>query len=306
MAPLNKQNRRRLQRLKKQYDLGPGYAEIIRDAVINDFSEQQIIRAITRSDTFKRQFPGIFESKGTLQSFLTGTAETNLNASTLSTAIKNYRSLQASYEDVAGNFGGVVGKIGRDKVAALIRSETSPEEFAAKARAIQLATENAGAIDIFNQQLKAQGLPPLKGQDVFKFIAKAADQKFYDVYEAARIRQLAPGLDLSTADAAKIAKSLQNVDDQGQQTGAGDIGGLLTRLSADISDIGSDLKGAGIDNLRLAKYLANPGADPELAAKIEQVRATKRARGQYVAGTQPKQGPGGVKLDNDGKAAAYG
>lgn len=307
MAKLNKQQRNTLRRLKKQYDLGPGYGDIIRDAVINDFSEQQIIKAVTRSDTFRRDFPGIFDKKGNLQDFLTGTDKTNLNASTLATAIQNYKSLWASYEDVAVQYKSVLGKIGRDKVAALIRSETSPEELMAKARAVQLATENKDTIDIFNQQLKAAGMKPLAGQDLYKFLAKTGDQKFYDVYEATRLRQLAPGLDLTAKNAEEIAGSLSNVDDQsGQFIGAGDVAGLVKQLSAHLADLGPELKAAGYDNIEVAKLLANPNADPTFVNKIQALMEARRAKGQYVAGSQPRQGPGGVKLGEEGRAAAYG
>lgn len=305
MPPKNK-NRRAIRELRDQFDLGPGYAGIIRDAVINDWSEQELTQAIVHSPVFRRQYPGLIDADGYIQDFLAGANRAQLTPSTLAAATQAYNQLWKSYEDVASNYKSVFGPVTRDKVAALIRGDVSPDELQTKLFSVQKATSNPEALDIFNEQLEAAGLKPLAGKDAYKFYAKTASQKVYDVYEAARVRQLAPGAGFSADDAKKIAESLQNVDEQGRPTGPANVGQLLEGLTANLSDIGPELRQAGIDNLAIARYLANPGEAPELATKIQQLIATKRGRGQYVAGSQPKQGPGGVKLYDDNRTAAYG
>jgi hypothetical protein len=304
--PIGKQNRQQIKKLKRQYDFLPGISQVLRDAVINDYSEQELLRAVTKTKSFRNAYPGIFDRDGDLQPFLVGAARQGLSASTLATAVGNYNKLWFAYEQAASNYGGIAGKIGRDKVAQLIRSETSPEEFQTKLRAVQLATDNPGAIDIFNEQLKAAGLPPLKGKDVFKVFAGSADQKFYDAYESARIRQLGPGLDFSSKDAMGIAQALGNVDEQGNPTGPGDVSELLRQLTGTLSDIAPELQAAGYNNLSIAKYLANPDSDPAFAIRLQGIIAAKRGRGQYVAGQQVQRGPGGVRQGSGDKPLNYG
>lgn len=303
---LTKQEREQLKRLQKRLDLPAGYADILRQSVIFDWADQELVHAIANSDHFRQQYPGIFDNNGDLQDFLTGQNRTPLNKDTLAAAIHNYDKLSQSYETAAAGYGDIAGKITRDKVAALIRSETSPDELRAKLNAVQTVGTKKEALDAFNAKLKELGRPPLQGNDLFKFVAGSADQKFYDLYETVRLQQTLPNAGFSAQDAMSIAKALPNRDAQGKQTGAGDVASLVAQLSEKLGNVGPELAAAGIDHVTLARFLANPQADPGLLSKIQQIEATRKGAGAYVAGSQARKGQaGGIATYAQDKAANY-
>jgi hypothetical protein len=304
---LTKKQRKTLEALKATFDLGPGYAQILRDAVINDWNEQEIVQAVTSSDTFRSSFPGLLDNEGDLRDFLTGQQNASLNPQNLGSAIIAYKKLWESYQEAAEGYGGITGRIGRDKVALLIRNETSPTELRANLQAVKTVTANAESFRMFNQQLKEMGRAPLDRDGLLRFAVKAAPQELYDVYEATRLRQMDLGLGIQGAGA--VARSLGNVDEAGQVTGVAQnrtLAKLVADLKATQADIGPELASAGISSLKLAKFLADPTDDPDLAQRLEQLVTSRRAQGAYVAGTQPRAGAMGPKLSSDAPIASYG
>lgn len=300
MAPkLNKKQKQALEDLKETFDLGPGYAQILRDAVINDWNDQEIIQAVTHSPTFRRSYPGIFDADGNLADFLVGSERASLSPQTLATAIKNYNTLWKSYEDAAVNYKGIIGRMGRDKVAALIRSETSPDEFATKLQAVYTVKTNPEMFKLFQQQMRAAGLEPLKGQGLFRFIAGTADKKFYDVYEATRFRQ---ALDLKKADANRLAKQ---VGLPGEQFASLDQ--VAAEARSQLRTIGPELQAQGINTVKLVKALANPSANLDVMEKVQQILTSRSQLGKPVQGTYPTRGPGGgVSIYEQQGEASYG
>jgi len=287
---LTAKQKAKLKRLRNRFDIGPGYGSILRDAIIFDWSETQLIRAVTKSKVFRRQFPGILEG-GNLSDFLTGQENASLSASNLAKAIGNYKQLWQAYETAGQAFG--FGKLNRNQIATLIRSERSPDEFAAGAYAVRQVTQNAEAFAIYNQQRKAMGLKPLERKELFRAVARR-DRKFIDTIEAARLRQLGEQFGFSAQEAQAIAKGLPNFNAQGRPTGYVDPGALVNELRSQMADIGPELKAAGITDVQIAKFLANPDSDPDnISSAIQRVIAARRGTGGFVQGRQVSQGPGG-------------
>lgn len=303
---LTKQQRKTLKELRQDFDVLPGYADILRKAAVFDWSTQEIIHAVVHSETFRKQYPGIMQG-GQLADFLTGQANATLSVQTLAQAVGNYKAFEKQYEDALQDFPQAgPKKLTRDMLATLIRQEKSPDEFRAALSAVQTVKANPELFKTWEQIAKTAGIP--KKFNPFEAAARVADQKFYDVYEAARLENM--GLGLGAQDALKVAKSLTNVDAQGRSTGIIDtarLADLVAKVQAQSADIGPEMEKQGISRLDLSKWIATGGAsDPTLSIKLEQLVATKRNQGAYVAGSQARKGPGGgVTTYAPERTAAY-
>ncbi len=303
--PLTAPQQKTLKELRKDFEVLPGYADILRKAAVYGWSTQEIIHAITNSQIFARQFPGLMQH-GTIADFLSGRANAPLSAQTLGQAIGNYRTLEKSYEDAMRDFPDAMsGKLTRDRLATLIRAEKSPDEFRANLAAISTVQANPDLFAEWERIAKVAGL----GQfNAFKVAGRIADQKFYDVYEATRLENM--GLGLGAQDALKLAKNISNVDAAGRSTGiidTGKLADLVGQVKSRQSDIGPELTAAGIPTLDLSKWIATQGAsDPTLSLQLEQLVASKRGGGAYVAGSQGRTGQaGGLATYKPEKAVNY-
>lgn len=301
---LDKEERRELREMLDALSLSGGYDALINKAIIYDWSPQEFVTNLVASEPFQRRFPGIVGANGVINDFLLGQEGTSLSPTTLGRAISNYRSLWQSYEEVGKRFG--YGNLNRNQIAMLIRNEMSPDEFGAKANAVTIVTKNKAAFDAFNQQRRALGLEPLNKSDLFRAVA-TEDQKFYDAYEATRLRMM--DLGLGVKGAKQVANALGNVDDAGRFTGATSartMAQIVAEFKANQADIGPELAAAGISRVKLAKFLANPTTDPDLARQLDQLMATRRGQGAYVAGSRPRAGATGPATATDAPIASYG
>ena len=302
--PLTKQQEAELKSILHSLSLGNAFGDLIHQAIVNDWNPQQFVTQLVRDDRFQAKFPGVIGPHGEINDFLVSKEGVGLSPSSLGQALSNYRSLWQAYEQAGKRYG--YGDLNRNQIATLIKGETSPDEFGSKAYALNVVTKNKTTFDLYNQQRKAAGLPPLERGDILSAIANQ-DAKFFDVYEATRLRQLGSNFGFNAKEAQAVAKAIPDVNAAGQPTNvAPDIGRLVAELSGHLSDIGPELRSAGIDTITLARYIANPSAYPRLAGKIEQVMAARRSQGAYVAGSQSRKGPaGGLALFEQDRSAAY-
>lgn len=307
MAQTKKEYRDLLKEMAQGWGLGPMFTDLIRRAVINDWSQGEFLTALTASDAFQAKFPGLLDQHGDLRDYLTGQQNATLSAANLGAAIANYGKLWEAYEDAAKPYSQIAGKISKDKLAALLKAEKSPDEFRANLHAISVVSKNQRSFDLYNQQRKLAGLKPLSKSELYKAIS-TKDQKFENVYEATRLQMMGDGI-LKAKEAQAVAKALPNVDEAGRQTGVTSdqrIAELVDELSTHLSDIGPELRQAGIDTITLARYIANPSTNPQVANRLRQLVATKRSRGAYVAGSQARKGSaGGIALYDEEGAASY-
>ena len=287
MATTKKKVAKQLKSALQRSGIEGAYSSLIREAIINDWSEQQFVQALVRTKSFRRTYPGVVRG-GNINDFLLGQEGTGLSFSTLGQALGNYRTLWQSYETNGRAYG--YGKLNKRQVAALIQGEVSPDEFVARAQGVQMVNQNEGALNILNQQRKAAGLQPLGRRDLFSAFA-SRNQSFIDAYEATRLRLEGQGLGLNAKEAQQVAGSIGTA---GTLTGAADIGALISDLRSQLGDIGPELEREGISRVQLAQFLANPDSDRlGISQRIAQLQQRRRSMGQYAAGQATSTGPGG-------------
>jgi hypothetical protein len=187
--------------------------------------------------------------------------------------------------------------VGLNKAKELIKNEVSPDELGRRLEAVRTVKLNPELKPFLEKAAKQAGLR-FDGTEVFRFAAGTSSNKFYDVYETARIA--GANLGFSVGEAAKVAERL------GSPGQPGDASALITQLQTNIADIAPELEQAGVSRATLAEFLANPEGKEAIGGKIQQALALKRARGSYVAGQQASRGPGGVRLGSGDKPQAYG
>lgn len=278
----------------QQYDLGPGFNQIIEHAVRNQWNQGEFEHHLVLSKPFQRLFPGFVDHKtGHVATFLLG-------AGTLQSQIHTYKTLRDQYEHVASLYPGV--KVTKDLIGMMISGEVSPDEFAARAQADVALKQNPNLLAAFNQQLKESGQlgligGPLDAQDMLKFLAGAAAPKLYDAYEAAQLR--ASGLGLSPGEAAAAA---QGIGKSGSPT---DVSQIIFQTKSALGDIGPELERSGISlNEVIGSYAAQGMDAAGIGIKLNQLADQRRALGGYVAGGQARKGAaGGVALYEDQAAS---
>jgi hypothetical protein len=276
--------RKQLSAALKRSSIEGNYSALIREAVVNDWNEQQFVQALVRTKAFRRQHPGVVKG-GQINDFLLGQEGAPLSFSTLGNALGNYRTLWQSYETAGRAYG--YGKLNKRQIASLINGEKSPEEFAASAQAVQQVKSNAETLSLYNQQRKAAGLKPLEQRELFQAFA-SPNRGWVDQYEATRLRLLGGNLGLSAQDANTVAKSIGTPG-----TLSADIGALVGDLRSQLGDIGPELEREGISRVQLAQFLANPDEDRlGIQQRIAQLQQRRRSQGQFSQGQQTGPRPG--------------
>lgn len=292
----DKAQRKALRDALKSLGIDGNFLELIDSAVRGDWSAQEFTVRLTKTEAFRNKFPGLIQN-GNLSPSLTGGRDVGINASTLAGAIRAYKTAWESYTEVAKNYG--YGGIGRDKLATLIKNDVSPDEFGTRLQAIRTVKMNPDTFAALKEQAKLAGVN-MQPKDMFKFAAKTADKKFYDLYEAAQL-QTQVGLDPKAA--ARVARgavgqpgaATQNLDE------------IISYVRQNLQQVGPELAAAGINAAKLVKVIANPGAFAREMDIIRQTVATREGLGRPVAGIYAQRGPaGGLALYDEEPQAAYG
>lgn len=292
----DREQRKQLKDWLGQYGLNAEIMQLIDAAVRHDLSTSMIVQRLVHTETFHNQYPGLIHN-GQIADFLTGRAGAPLTVQTLSSAVQNYQTLEKAYQDAAKNYG---YKWKPNMMLNAIQNDLSPTEFTQRLGAIRTVNQTPGLRDFFEQAVKASGVHGVDTQkEVFRLAAGVSAKRFEDIYETARLAQANIGF--SIQEGAKLAKQ---IGQPGEQV---DIGALVSQVRQQLGDIGPELQSAGISNAQLTRFLANPKDDTfGLAPKLASIVAAKRARGQFVPGTQAQRGPaGGPALYQQEGAAAY-
>lgn len=264
--------------------LGGHFYELINRAVRNDWDANEFLHQLIRTKAFKAQFPGLLTGNR-INDFLAGGRD-GITISNLGSAIARYKNLRESYQDVVQAKGLTGLKITPGYMKQLITGEISPDEFGRRAVALQTLKDNPDLMASYNAVLKAAGMKPLDDLGMRKFLAGAAQKKFYDVYEASRLNMA--NLGFSPQQSLQLAKGIGSAGE------LADVDQLVAAVRQHRADIGPELAAAGIDDFKLTSWLANPGVDPEgLAPKIQTIIANRRAMGQQQQGGFGRKGSGG-------------
>lgn len=272
-----------MEELLRGLGLGGSYSALVANAIQEDWTETEFLTRLVHTGQFRRTFPGLMQG-GQLAPLLSPIPSA-FTASNLGSAIRNYYSIENAYQQVARNYG---KPFGRQQVALLIRGQVSPDELGARVQAVQSVKSNPALREQFNTILRDAGEKPLDEHGFFRFVAKAAPRKFYDIYEAAQLRAL--GLELTPGQARTAAQQI------GAIGAPADIAGIVREIKLLKPDIGPELRAAGITDQDLV--LLQAGQDPRnLEPALRRIVAQRRATGSFVPGYQPRTGTaGGVAI----------
>lgn len=280
--------------LADELGLSGSFDQLVRKAVVQGWDEDQFAAALMSSKRFRRRYPGLIEWKTGLPF---GDFSQKGGWAGLLEAVTNYRTGLDDAQALAERVG--IKSINRRTFAALVRNDISLDEFGTRLLAIKTVRENPGLMELYNEQRKFLGMKPLDKKGMMRFAAKELGPEFYDVYQAAYLRNA--GLDMSAAEANKVAGAIDS------PLGAPtlDLGKLVSEINRIKPDIGPELAREGIRDADLALLAA--GQDPNnLAPKLEQLVAQRRVSGQVARGSSARQtDTGGIALFPEDEALSY-
>ena len=253
------------------YGLDPQlFNDLIREAVMNQWSPAQFTAELYGSDEFAAAFPGIFGPDGSLK-------------------VTPGQYLQMAYGpngfvDIAEDFG---LKLGPRKIGQLFEGNVSLDEWAFRAMVLTDAKENEVHRQNYNAVISAMGGEPLSKGDWFSHFAGYSTAKVENMFEAASLYG-APGLEISAPEAVKAAKAIGAVSPMAQV----DIEALVQAAQQNKDIVGPELAAAGITDADLAVLAA--GSDPkgirplfEQIVRNRKLLTTAQAGGGGVTGTFP-------------------
>ena len=246
----------------RAYGMNPRlFDDLIRQAIVNQWTPEQFIGEIYASDEFAAAFPGIFNRDGSL------------------------KLTPSEYLQMAYGFGGYVDiarnfdiKLTPRKIGMLVHGNTSPDEWALRAQILQQAKRTEAYRSEFNAVLEASGQEPLDKNEWFKHIAGRSQARVENLYEAVSLR-MAGDLNITPEEALAAAGAI-GAERPAEQV---DINAILAETRKFKSLIGPELEAAGIIDADLAVLAA--GADPKgIRAKLEQILRNRQALTSVRAG----------------------
>src|SRR4051812_21540170 len=199
----NKQKKKQFESEVKQLfggDLTQEIRQLIDLAVRKQFNTQDFVERLTNTKYFRRSFPGLLEKNGTIANALTGEQGVGVSASSLTGAIKNYRTALNQNQQLAQQYG--YKNFGKDQLAKLLDDQTSSDEFKARLQAVETVDANPALKAAFEAQQRASGVK-VTGNSAYKAALSMGDKKFSNLYEGSLFQQQ---LGLSRTDAAGLAK----------------------------------------------------------------------------------------------------
>ena len=264
------------------------FTDLVRKAVIQGWTADEFADALIKTKAFKRAYPGLIQDGAIHTDFGAPGGAANLVG-----AVNNYRQGYDDFQAVSRNTSGM--KVNKRMFAAAIRNDISVEEWGMRNQVNLQLKRNPALLDEFNSLLEFQGGKGLDDIGKRKFLAKAADPKLYDTYEAAFLRS--SGLDISRGQAMGAA--------QGIAKGA-NLGQIVSEVNRIKPDIAPELRRAGISDADLVQ-LAN-GQDPRnLGSTLEGIVANRRAMRSSGSAylTQTSTGGLGLSTNPEDEAASY-
>ena len=230
------------------------FDDLIRSAIINQWTPEQFISEVYASDEFAATFPGIFGHDGSLK-------------------LSPGEYLQMAYGfngyvDIGRNFG---IKLTPRKIGMLVQGNVSPDEWVFKAMVLAQAKSTEAYRTEFNALLEASGQQPLDKNEWFNHIAKRSPARIENLYEAVSLR-MAGDLTLTPEEALSAAQQIGAEKPAAQV----DITAILAETRKFKSLIGPELGAAGITDADLAVLAA--GADPKgIRPQLEQILRNRQA-----------------------------
>lgn len=164
----------------------PGLRELIHQAVINSWSQPELMFHVISSPAFAAAFPGIMREDGSLR----------MDPAT-------YRATVDTYEHTAYLLGYSPSK---ELIGQWIEGDVSPQEVADRYTAANRVKESPDAFRALASEWKAAGLGNISEGGVANALLGAAPKQFYDIWERANLRTAATLADapISHAEAVRI------------------------------------------------------------------------------------------------------
>jgi hypothetical protein len=150
----------------------PGtFTDLINQAVIENWSEDEILARIYATPEFHQMFPGIFREDGSMRF-----------------SAAEYRSISDNYKSIARDYG--VTGLSTGQISKLIGGNVSIHEFQTRMSAVQRYEEFKPALNAYRDILKAQGIDTsaIDGDaGLLKFVLGQAPKEFYRTYEQTNV-----------------------------------------------------------------------------------------------------------------------
>jgi len=249
------------------YGLNPHlFDDLIREAIVNQWSPAQFTAELYGSDEFAAVLPGIFAPDGSLK-------------------VTPSQYLQMAYGpngfvDIGKSFD---LKLGVRKIGLLFEGNVSLDEWGFRAMALADAKANEVHRENYNAVLSAMGGEPLSKGDWFSHFAGTSTAKIENLVEAASLYG-APGLEISAPAAVEAAKAIGAASPMAQV----DIEKLVQAAQESKDIVGPELAAVGITDADLAVLAA--GSDPKgIRPLFEQIVRNRKLL------TSSSAGGGGVK-----------
>lgn len=150
----------------------PGtFTDLINQAVLENWSEDEILARIYVTPEFHNMFPGIFREDGSMRF-----------------SAAEYRSISDNYKSIARDYG--VTGLSTGQISKLIGGNVSIHEFQTRMSAVQRYEEYKPALNAYRDILKAQGIDTsaIEGDaGLLKFVLGQSPKEFYTNYEQTNV-----------------------------------------------------------------------------------------------------------------------
>lgn len=244
----------------------PEIYAILYVAVTEGKSEDWMIKQISKTDSFGKRFPGIqkLEAQGL----------------TLTEAITGFLEFETGVKQLFNRRGLPPSAVTPDMIGSWLAKGHSLTDVQFVYDAFDTLQQNKGAMQAFNQVLKARGMEPLDKKGQIDFLAGTASQNLYKIWEEASFNRAAKeaGLDIGTRDAMKLARRTEGFTGydaalEGLTQAASSILRFRTELDLNLYDIDQE----DLIDLSLGLAPSSGKSQAELARNIERALNAARA-----------------------------
>lgn len=152
------------------------------------WSITQFQNEVYQSPAFQQEYPGIFNSDGTLK----------MTPEAYQQQVQQYQSY-AQQAGIAWN---------DNKAAYLFRNDVSPAEFAVRAQNEYTLESNKAYFSAYQEELKAKGLPPADKNSLFHLLNGTGDKRYQTLWNEATVRYSAEQAGLKFGNAQNAYTNL--------------------------------------------------------------------------------------------------
>jgi peptidoglycan hydrolase-like protein with peptidoglycan-binding domain len=170
--------------------------DIVFIAQAENKSNEWVLQQLSKEDSFQQRFPNLTEFQ-------------NLGNLTLADAVSGFLEMEAGVRAALQAVGEDPDAVTSEVVGSLLAAGHSLTTVQTAARSFKRMTDNAEALQAFNDILAAEGLDPLTSvQDMFDFVNGQSEADLYNLWEASTVQELATSVGLGGVFGADDAINL--------------------------------------------------------------------------------------------------